>query len=51
MSVCGMMLLGERIRFIHLVTSILTLLGIIIGIRKRKEHLNDISHYETVGKI
>jgi EamA domain-containing membrane protein RarD len=46
----GALFLGECIRFIHLVAFVLTVLGRIIGTCKRKEHLNDISHYETIGK-
>ncbi|QGQ94024.1 DMT family transporter [Paenibacillus psychroresistens] len=46
----GALFLGERIRFIHFIAFVLTVLGIIIGTRKRKEPLNDLSHYETIGK-
>jgi drug/metabolite transporter (DMT)-like permease len=46
----GALVLSERIRWIHLAAFVLTVLGIIIGTRKRREKLNDIPHYETIGK-
>ena len=45
----GALILGERIRWIHLVAFVFTVIGIIIGTSKRKERKDDIKIHETVG--
>jgi len=44
----GALILGERIRWIHLVAFVFTVLGIIIGTRKRREQKNDSTINETI---
>lgn len=47
--ISGALVLGERIRWIHLVAFVFTVLGIVIGTRKRQEPKDTVSIHETNG--